>query len=304
MREHGSVVPGARFGNQHRRVLVPGRVRAGVVTGAGAAPQVAQQVAVALEQVDECVHQRDHAIRGQGARPRRRIAAQDPLLEGALLVVDERHDQAGAVAEAVEDRALADPGGTGDLVRRDVGDAALLEQLASGGQHLLAVAGGVGASGRRSAQHGELGGGALARCVPAGAGSRAPRAPACVAWPPRQCNWTAVKFCWPRFGKWTTVKLGRHGCPRHSLLLVVGGLLALQAAANINDTATGNVRRRHHPARHRRHPAAGGHGRRAGVVGAFGLLDEAPGWHLVGPVWPARSTSPPASCCSRGSGRC
>ena len=73
-------------------------------------------------------------------------------------------------------------------------------------------------------------------------------------------------------------------------------LLALQAAANVQlSAATGSVRRRD-AARHRRHPAAGGHGRRR--AGAFGLLDEAPGWHLVGGLASA-STSPPASCCSR-----
>lgn len=67
------------------------------------------------------------------------------------------------------------------------------------------------------------------------------------------------------------------------LLLAVGGLLALQAAANVQlSAATGSP-----------FGAATiqlGIGATlllaatavAGAVGAFGLLDEAPGWHLVG----------------------
>ena len=166
MGEHWGVVPGTGLGNQHRRVLVPGRVGARVVASAGAARLgVAQQVAVALEQVDERLDQRHHPIRGRGARSQRRVAAQDALLEGALLVVDERHHQAGAVAEAVEDRALTNAGGAGDLVDGDVLDAAMLEEGPSGGEHLLAVAGRVGAARRRGAAHGKLGGG-CARALP------------------------------------------------------------------------------------------------------------------------------------------
>ena len=67
------------------------------------------------------------------------------------------------------------------------------------------------------------------------------------------------------------------------LLLVVGGLLALQAAANVQlSAATGSpfgaatIQLGIGATLLLAATAA------AGVVGAFGLLDEAPGWHLVG----------------------
>jgi transporter family-2 protein len=67
------------------------------------------------------------------------------------------------------------------------------------------------------------------------------------------------------------------------LLLGVGGLLALQAAANVQlSAATGS------PFGAATIQLGIGAGlllaatAAAGVVGAFGLLDEAPGWHLVG----------------------
>jgi hypothetical protein len=58
--------------------------------------------------------------------------------------LDERAGQAGAVAEAAEERALADAGGGRDGVHRDVLRATLGVEPLRGVEDALAVPGGVG----------------------------------------------------------------------------------------------------------------------------------------------------------------
>ena len=60
----------------------------------------------------------------------RRRAEQECLLLGLLVLVEQHHHQAGPAAEPAEQRALADAGGRGDVVRGDRVGAALGDQAA------------------------------------------------------------------------------------------------------------------------------------------------------------------------------
>jgi hypothetical protein len=117
--------------------------------GLEARPRVAlgrgHQVGVLLEQPElraaECL---DALLRG-GAGTERRRPADRVLLELSRVLLEQRERESGAVTEAAEERALADAGGGGDRIHRDVLDAALGEQPAGRAEHFLAVALRVGA---------------------------------------------------------------------------------------------------------------------------------------------------------------
>ena len=95
------------------------------------------------------------ARRRAGAERRR--AAQDVLLQAPLGLVEQGAQEPLAVAEAAEQRALADAGGARDVVHGDRLHAALGEQPGRRLQHARAVARGVRALGPRRAGEGELG---------------------------------------------------------------------------------------------------------------------------------------------------
>ncbi len=75
------------------------------------------------------------------------------------MLVEQGAGDRGAVGVAAVERAAADAGGPGDVVHGDGGRVAVREEPLGGGQHLGAVAGGVGPfAGRRAVGQGELGG--------------------------------------------------------------------------------------------------------------------------------------------------
>ena len=119
------------------------------MAGAGAGRvHLEQQVAVLGGQRQERVEEGCQALPRRRARPQRRGAAQELLLQLALGLVDQRLREPGPVAEAVEDRALGHTRRAGDVAHRHRLDAALGEQLPRGLEHAPAVAGGVGAFAR------------------------------------------------------------------------------------------------------------------------------------------------------------
>jgi putative inner membrane exporter YdcZ len=69
-------------------------------------PVSPEQVALALEQLQQSVDVRKEPIEWRRARPQRRLAAHQLVLDRALLLVEEGQRQTGAIAEAVEDGAL------------------------------------------------------------------------------------------------------------------------------------------------------------------------------------------------------
>src|SRR2546423_6717818 len=101
--------------------------------------------------VEHRLTERAEPVGGRRAGPERRAAADARLLQRALALVEQREGERAAVAEAPVERALADAGGAGDVVHRDVVDAALREERAGGLEDLAAVAGGVGALPRGAA---------------------------------------------------------------------------------------------------------------------------------------------------------
>ena len=99
--------------------------------------------------------EREQPLARRRARAERRRTPEHLLLERALVLVEQGQREPRPVAEAVEHRALGDPGLARDLVHRHRLDAALGEQPAGGGQDPLAVARGVGALGPRAAGDGQ-----------------------------------------------------------------------------------------------------------------------------------------------------
>lgn len=74
----------------------------------------------------------DEALGGPGAGAERRRATDQVLLEGPLVVVEQRVQQPRPVAEATEDRPLADTGGVGDGLHGERFYAAALDDLPRG----------------------------------------------------------------------------------------------------------------------------------------------------------------------------
>ncbi len=94
------------------------------------------------------------ARRRAGAEWRR--AADHALLEPRLVLADDRAREARAVAEAAEDRALADARLGGDRLHRHARRAVALEQPRGRVEHEFPVARGVGALGRLGVDLGEF----------------------------------------------------------------------------------------------------------------------------------------------------
>ena len=135
----------ARLAHQHGHVRAPGRVQPAAVARAGGGRLGADdQLGVLLQQGEQRAEEGVEALPGGRARPERGRAPQDQALQLALGVLQQRQRQPGPVAEAPEERALADARGGGDLVHRHRVDAALGEEAAGGLQDARAVAGGVG----------------------------------------------------------------------------------------------------------------------------------------------------------------
>ena len=101
-----------------------------------------------LEEAEHPAAERAHALYRLGAGPERWLAAYQRVLELARALVEQRHHEPGAVAEATEQRPLADARLGRDRVHRDLLHAALLDQLCSGREDAAAVTGCVGALAR------------------------------------------------------------------------------------------------------------------------------------------------------------
>ena len=101
-----------------------------------------------VEQLELRARHRLQPLLRRRARAERRRAADDRLLERDVLLLEQRLGEPGAVAEAAEERALADAGLGRDRVHRDVLDAVAGEQPLGRGEHLGAVALRVGALAR------------------------------------------------------------------------------------------------------------------------------------------------------------
>ena len=112
-----------------------------------------QQLAVAVGELEQGVEERGQAGVGGRAGPERGRSAQDALLEVALVLVEERPDEPGAITEAMEHGALGHAGGTGDLGGRHGDDAALGHEPPGGGQDPLPVSHRVGPLGSRLPDH-------------------------------------------------------------------------------------------------------------------------------------------------------
>jgi hypothetical protein len=115
-----------------------------------------QQLAVRLEQVEHPLAERHQALGGRGARPERRLAADERVLEGAVALGQQRARERRAIAEAPEQRALADARLGRDGVHRRAAHAVLGEQLLGRGEDPPAVARGVRPLGRVVADDREL----------------------------------------------------------------------------------------------------------------------------------------------------
>jgi hypothetical protein len=98
---------------------------------------------VRLEQPDHPAAESDHALDRRRARPERWLASYQRVLELPRPLVEQGHDETGAVAEAAEQRALPDAGLRRDRLHRDVLDAVLLDQLRRRREDAAAVASGV-----------------------------------------------------------------------------------------------------------------------------------------------------------------
>ena len=89
--------------------------------------------------------------RGVGAEGRR--AEEERLLAGLLVLVEQDHHQPGPATEPAEHRALADPGGRGDIVHRDRVGALFGDEPAGGVEQQRPVARGVAPLLRRAGRH-------------------------------------------------------------------------------------------------------------------------------------------------------
>ena len=124
-----------------------------VVAGLRIAVGIRQQRAVGLDELQPVPPVGQQPLQRRGARAQRRRTEQEGLLFGLLVLVEQHHHQAGAAAEPTEQRALADPGGGGDVVHGDRVGAALGDQSARRVQQQHAVAGGVAPLLRHLAGH-------------------------------------------------------------------------------------------------------------------------------------------------------
>ena len=117
-----------------------------------------EQVRRGLDDIDLGLEEGREPLGRGGAGPQRRRPAQHQVLELALPFVEEGDRQAGPVAEAAIDGALAHAGLAGDVVHGHAVDPALGEQALGRLEHQLPVARRVGAlpDGRR---------GEVERCV-------------------------------------------------------------------------------------------------------------------------------------------
>ena len=100
---------------------------------------------VAFEQVDHRGVERGQPLRRRRAGTQRRVAAQEPLLHVALVLVEQGDRDRRPVRVAPVERGPADAGGPGDVLHRHVVRAAAGEQAVRRGEDPGPVAGGVGA---------------------------------------------------------------------------------------------------------------------------------------------------------------
>ena len=114
-----------------------------------------QQLGVALEEVQVRAPERAQALERRSARAEWGLAADHRVLQLRLVFGEDCAGEARAVAEAPEERALADAGLGRDGIHRHVRGAAAREQLLRRRKHLAAVLGGVRALGARFAEERE-----------------------------------------------------------------------------------------------------------------------------------------------------
>ena len=118
----------------------------GVVVGSGrlGGPD---QLAVPIQVLGEAGHEGDQPVACRRAGAERRLAPDQLLLEKPLALADHRPRQAGAIAEAAEERALADARLRRDVVHRHVLHPALREEALARVEDARRVAGRVGTRG-------------------------------------------------------------------------------------------------------------------------------------------------------------
>jgi hypothetical protein len=102
-------------------------------------------VAVALQQVDHGGVERGEPVGGRHAGAERRPTADQAFLQVALVRVEQRDGDRGAVRVAAVEGGPPDAGGPGDVLHAHRVGAAGGEEPVGGGEDLGPVAGGVGA---------------------------------------------------------------------------------------------------------------------------------------------------------------
>src|SRR5437870_2132495 len=104
-----------------------------------------EDLALDLDLLEPALAVGDEALIRPSARSQRRRPADEAFLERTLALVEQCAQQPVAISEAAKQRALADAGGTRDLIHRHAVHAPLRDEPLGGAQDRLAVARSVGA---------------------------------------------------------------------------------------------------------------------------------------------------------------
>ena len=109
-----------------------------------------------VQVLGEAGHEGDQPLAWWRTGAERRLAADQLLLEAPLAFADHCPRQAGAIAEAAEQRALSDARLRRDVVHRHVLHSALGEEPLARVEDARSVAGRVGTRGGKGLEHGQL----------------------------------------------------------------------------------------------------------------------------------------------------
>ena len=109
-----------------------------------------------IQVLGEAGHEGDQPLACRRTGAERRLAPDQPFLEKSLALADHRPRQAGAIAEAAEERALADARLRRDVVHRHVLHPALREEALARVEDARRVARRVGTRGGKGLDDGQL----------------------------------------------------------------------------------------------------------------------------------------------------
>src|SRR5437870_7696503 len=99
-----------------------------------------EDLALDLDLLEPALAVGDQALIGSSARSQRRRPADEAFLERSLALIEQCAQQPVAISEAAKQRALADAGGTRDLIHRHALHAPLRDESLGGAKDRLAVA--------------------------------------------------------------------------------------------------------------------------------------------------------------------